>query len=165
MCHSVHNQPHGYWFTAHPCYGAVGSILLQCFLVLHIVWRKLHGFEEKWTEGGRMSFATVNLSFEQKLSVRNCYQSPQPPGCSFLAVLVGRKGYKLLTKIVIINYYPPQTKFAKVMFSQVSICPQGEECLPHCMLGYTSPRTRGRHPPGTRHPPQSRHPPADTPGQ
>ena len=26
-----------------------------------------------------------------------------------------------------------------------------EECLPHCMLGYTPPRIRGRHPPG-RHP-------------
>ena len=23
MCHSVHNWPHGYSFTAHPCYGAV----------------------------------------------------------------------------------------------------------------------------------------------
>ena len=54
VCHSVHNQPHGYWFTAHPCYGAVGSILLQCFLVWHIVWRKLHGFEEKWTEGAHV---------------------------------------------------------------------------------------------------------------
>ena len=23
--HSVHNQPHGYLVTAHPCYGAVGT--------------------------------------------------------------------------------------------------------------------------------------------
>ena len=23
--HSVHNRPHGYWFTAHSCYGAVGT--------------------------------------------------------------------------------------------------------------------------------------------
>ena len=43
------------------------------------------------------------------------------------------------------HLYRPQTKFAKVMFSQVSVCPQ-EGCLPHCMLGYT-PQTRGRHPP------------------
>ena len=26
------------------------------------------------------------------------------------------------------NYYRPQTKFAKVMFSQVSVCPQGGLC-------------------------------------
>ena len=24
VCHSVHNRPHGYSFTAHPCYGAGG---------------------------------------------------------------------------------------------------------------------------------------------
>ena len=33
----------------------------------------------------------------------------------------------------IMNYYRPQTKFAKVMFSQVSVCPRGclsEGCLP-----------------------------------
>ena len=23
VCQSVHNRPHGYWFTTHPCYGAV----------------------------------------------------------------------------------------------------------------------------------------------
>ena len=25
MCHSVHNTPHGYSVTAHPCYGVVGA--------------------------------------------------------------------------------------------------------------------------------------------
>ena len=77
-----------------------------------------------------------------------------------------------------IRFHRPQTKFTKVMFSQVSVCPRG--CLPHCMLGYTPrpeadtpppgadpPGTRGRHPPpreqtppgpeadpsGSRHPP------------
>ena len=59
---------------------------------------------------GRMSFATVNLSFQQKLSVRNCYQSPQPPGCSFLAVLEGRKGYKLLTKNCYYQLLPPSNE-------------------------------------------------------
>ena len=48
-------------------------------------------------------------------------------------------------------HYRPLTKFAKVMFSQVSVCPQGEGCLPHCMLGYTpwadTPLARHRHPP------------------
>ena len=42
------------------------------------------------------------------------------------------------------------------MFSQVSVCSQGGGVSPHCMLGYTPPRTRGRHPPG---------PEADTPRQ
>ena len=53
------------------------------------------------------------------------------------------------------NHYRPQTKFAKVMFSQVSLCPQGGVCHTHtprpeadtpragtsdqCMLGYTPP--------------------------
>ena len=36
-----------------------------------------------------------------------------------------------------IYFYRPQTKFAKVMFSQVSVCPQVGG-LPHCILGYTS---------------------------
>ena len=36
---------------------------------------------------GRMSFATVNLSFEQKLSVRNCYQSPQPDKKLLLSII------------------------------------------------------------------------------
>ena len=47
-----------------------------------------------------------------------------------------------------------KTKFAKVTFLQVSVCPQG--CLPHCILGYTPRQT----------PPPSRHPQTDThPGQ
>ena len=59
------------------------------------------------------------------------------------------------------NSYCPQTRFAKVMFSQVCICPLGGGgCLSHCMQGYThTPRTRGRHPQGQKHPP----PQADTP--
>ena len=57
------------------------------------------------------------------------------------------------------------------MFSQVSICPQGDGCLPQCMLGYT-PRADlpwadtlqahtppGHTPPGT-HTPQQTPPPA-----
>ena len=60
--------------------------------------------------------------------------------------------------------YRPQTKFAKVMFSQVSVCPQsgGGGCLPHCRLGYALPweqtTPRSRHP-RSRHPPSSRQPP------
>ena len=42
--------------------------------------------------------------------------------------------------------YRPQTKFAKVMFSQVSVCPQGRGCLPHCMLGYTLSPPPGQNP-------------------
>ena len=49
-----------------------------------------------------------------------------------------------------------KTKFAKVMFSQVSLCPRGG-CLPHCMLGYNpSSGTRDRHlPTRGRHPQRS----------
>ena len=109
--------------------GAV-HILLECILVWHIVWRKLHGFKEKWTEGAQVfrhckSQFWTEIKCTKLLPVSTTWQ-----------------------KNVIINYYRPQTKLVKVMFSQVSICPQGEECLPHCMLGYTSPRTRGRHLPG-----------------
>ena len=39
------------------------------------------------------------------------------------------------------GYYRPQTKFAKVMFSQVSVCPQGGG-LSLC-LGSLRPRWRG----------------------
>ena len=63
-----------------------------------------------------------------------------------------------------------KTKFAKVMFSQVSVCPQEGGCLPHCMLGYTpsgpeADAPLGPGPPPGPDPPQSRHPPpgADTP--
>ena len=51
--------------------------------------------------------------------------------------------------------YRPQTKFTKVMFSQVSVCPKGGVCVAD------TPRTRPPRPdtnpwadsPGTRHPP------------
>ena len=34
--------------------------------------------------------------------------------------------------VVAINCYRPQTKFAKVMFLQVSVCPRGEACGRGC---------------------------------
>ena len=39
ICHSVHNWPHGYSATAHPCYSAVGTHptgVLSCFSVFHM---------------------------------------------------------------------------------------------------------------------------------
>ena len=36
VSHSVHNWPHGYSVTAHPCYSAVGTHptgMLSCFLI------------------------------------------------------------------------------------------------------------------------------------
>ena len=78
----------------------------------------------------------------------------QLPSCKF--------GIKLLLVVILtasqrFSYiYRPQTKFAKVMFSKVSVCPRG--CLPHCMLGYTPhpPRPEADNPRpdtlGTRHP-------------
>ena len=70
----------------------------------------------------------------------------------------------ILTEICSVHNYRPQTKFAKVMFSQVSVCPRGGVglwsqgggvgCLPH-PPGQTPPwadTPLGKHPPG-RHPP------------
>ena len=51
--------------------------------------------------------------------------------------------------------YRPQWSWAKVIFSQASVCPRGEGCLPQCMLGYT--------PPGPGRPPPEQTPPEQTP--
>ena len=64
-------------------------------------------------------------------------------------------------------YYRPQRSWAKVIFLQASVCPQGGKgCLPQCMLGHNPPGP-GRHPHGPDPPradtPQSRHPPDQTP--
>ena len=51
-------------------------------------------------------------------------------------------------------------KFAKVMFSQGSVCPSVAGYLPHCMLGYTPLDQRQTHPrsrPPWEQTPQSRH--------
>ena len=63
-----------------------------------------------------------------------------------------------------VNHYRPQTKFAKVMFSQLSVCPQGGG-LPHCMLGYTPDRYTpwAVHPPGRYTPWAGTPPRAGTP--
>ena len=52
-----------------------------------------------------------------------------------------------------------RNEVAKVMFLQVSVCPQGD--LPQCMLGYHHYHT----PPGTRHTPRIRHPPRSRPSR
>ena len=52
----------------------------------------------------------------------------------------------------LVNYLP-QRSWAKVMFLQACVCPQGG-CMPQCMLGYPPDQTPPR--PGT---PQTRHPP------
>ena len=66
------------------------------------------------------------------------------------------------TALLMVSYCCPQTKFAKVMFSQVSVCPRGGGVCP--IARWDTPPTRGRHPPGSRRLPGSRHPPAtDTP--
>ena len=60
-------------------------------------------------------------------------------------------GYK--DHVLPTNIYRPQRSWAKVIFSQASVCRQGggEGCLPQCMLGYTPPPDQT--PPGSRHPP------------
>ena len=56
------------------------------------------------------------------------------------------------------NFYRPQTKFAKVMFLQVSVCPRGGACMSHDQPVYPP----GNHacPPATTHtPPAATHAP------
>ena len=61
------------------------------------------------------------------------------------------KNQKMVMKYI---YYRPQRSWAKVIFSQASVCPQGGVCLSACW----------DIPPQQHHPPPSRHPPgADTP--
>ena len=55
-----------------------------------------------------------------------------------------------------LSCYRPQTKFAKVMFSQVLSVHRGGVCPIACLD--TPPGTRGRHNPGQT-PPWARHPP------
>ena len=83
--------------------------------------------------------------------------------CISIGIIVScRKVY--LRHRTIENIYRPQRSWAKVIFSQACVCPQGGEgCLPQCMLG--SPRSRPP-PPGSRPPLEQRPPPgADTPPQ
>ena len=53
-----------------------------------------------------------------------------------------------------IRFYRPQTNFAKVMFSQVSVCPQEGVCIPAC---------NGADTPQQVHTPMGRHPSRYTP--
>ena len=50
------------------------------------------------------------------------------------------------------TFLPPATKLGQG-YVFTSVCDSVRGGLPHCMLGYTHPRTRGRHPPGQVHPP------------
>ena len=56
VSHSIHNRPHGYWFTAHPCYGAVGTRptgMLSCSWCGEInVEMKFPGIPSTKPEGG-----------------------------------------------------------------------------------------------------------------
>ena len=56
------------------------------------------------------------------------------------------------------HFYRPQTKFAKVMFLHMSVCPQGGGV---CPIACWDTHPRGRHPLGR--PPLGRHPPGQTP--
>ena len=74
-------------------------------------------------------------------------------------------GCSLIWDFLLVYIYRPQTKFAKVMFSQVSVCRRGGGCLPHIPWADTpwadtpwadTPKAdtpTGKHPPG-RHPRQ-----------
>ena len=52
--------------------------------------------------------------------------------------------FSLIQNIILQYYYHLQTKFAKVMFSQVSVCPRGVSAPLYA--GIHTPRIRGRHP-------------------
>ena len=66
------------------------------------------------------------------------------------------------------SFYRPQRSWAKVMFLQACVCPQGR-VLPQCMLGYhppPPPPTPGSRPPQDQADPRTRQTPpdqADTP--
>ena len=66
-----------------------------------------------------------------------------------------------ISMILYLSLYRPQRSWAKVMFSQACVCPQGEGCLPQCMLGYPPPWSR--HPPRADTPLEQTPPGADTP--
>ena len=87
-----------------------------------------------------------------------------------LQILPGRNSChcrsRSASEIILISitvYYSLQTKFAKVVFLQVPVCPRGGGCLPHThILGRHLPLGRhllGRHPQADT----PRHPLADTP--
>ena len=62
------------------------------------------------------------------------------------------------------DYYRPQTKFAKVMFSQVSVCPQGEGSGPlHAGIHPGADTPWGDTTPPGQTPPGQTLPQADTP--
>ena len=63
------------------------------------------------------------------------------------------------------SFYRPQTKFAKVMFSQVPVCPQGVGgvCLWSQAVSASGPQRRGRHSPGQTPPYSVQTPPGQTP--
>ena len=60
------------------------------------------------------------------------------------------------------TYYRPQRSCEGYVFTGVCLSTGGWGCLPQCMLGYHTPRSR--HPPRSRPPRADTHPPvADTP--
>ena len=74
----------------------------------------------------------------------------------------------VISQHVVVNtlehFYRPQRSWAKVIFLQASVCPQGEGegCLPQCMLGYPPPWDTDPPGPGT-HPQEQTHPPHQAP--
>ena len=87
--------------------------------------------------------------------------------CKTLFIFTVRINQKAMTKRYI---YRPQRSWAKVIFSQACVCPQGGGCLPQCMLGYIplgadTPPPPGADtlPPEQTPPTGSRHPPEQTP--
>ena len=108
-------------------------------------------------------------SFLKKITARNT-NGNIPGRYSHLTFLVYLKKSVYFTQNAETIIYRPQTKFAKVMLSQVSVCPGG--CLPHCMLGYTPPmgkppwtdtRKGADTPPHQADTPRANTPQADTP--
>ena len=64
------------------------------------------------------------------------------------------------------DFYRPQRSWAKVTFLQASVILSTEGCLPQCMLGYHTPRSRhplGADTPQGQTPPRGRHPREQTP--
>ena len=73
VCHSIHNRPHGYLFTAHPCYSVVctyPTAMLSCFIYMH--------FSAKLIPNNRSSVSPSGVG----VSVENPGCVPEVRSCS-----------------------------------------------------------------------------------
>ena len=125
-----------WWFVVLPKRFTTVFFLTTCFGI----WERNCVYQGR---GTNISADTLVWNIQIPSSVLTC-GTCSPRTVPYGSCMSDSLWWSLLRAVIDLFYYHPQTKFVKVMFSQVSVCPQGG-CLSHCMLGYT-PGTRGRHP-------------------